>query len=421
MNDTADALVDRVEELLRRRIGLRPESTLRGRLRRSLREEAAARAQTPEQFVDTVTARPEALQGLLDRVTVQETGFFRHPEHFTVLAETLLPTLPEPVSLWSAASSNGQEAYSLAMVLAENGIEGSVLATDLSTSAVQRTAAGRYTAREMGGLSPARIERHFTIVGDGFQVAPELRRRVSAHLHNLAGPLPDRARGCQVVFCRNVLIYFSPEHAATFVDRVADTLPGAALFLGGAEAMWPISRRYETVRGGNTFWYRLPAGAGRPTATVPTPPPPVPTPPPPVRARTAAAPGPTRPLPAAPPATPRTPPPPTPAAPAPTVADPSAALAADLTRAGQRALAAGDHAGAVVAFRKCVYLAPDDALAHLHLGLALEAADDRLAAQRSFGAARRALLHHDPAQPAPALGGYAAAELLRLLDTKRRG
>ncbi|MEP6981645.1 MAG: CheR family methyltransferase, partial [Nakamurella sp.] len=359
----AEALVDRVEELLRRQIGLRPESTLRGRLRRSLRDEAAAQALTPEQFVDAVTARPDALQGLLDRVTVQETSFFRHPEHFLVLAEEVLPTLTAPVTMWSAASSNGQEAYSLAMVLAEQGLAGSVVATDLSTSAVQRTATGRYSTREMSGLTAERIARHFTRVDNEWQVNDDLRRRVTAHRHNLVGPIPDRVRACQVVFCRNVLIYFSPEHATTFVDRVADLLPGAAMFLGGAEAMWPISRRYETVRAGSAFWYRPQQAA--PASTPPPPP-----------ARLGGRPSGLAVV---------APPVPGPAAvhrvsrPASMTVGcaesrtPGDAVVAGLTHAGQRALDRGDQADAIVAFRKCAYLTPDDPVAHLHLGLALEA------------------------------------------------
>ncbi len=419
-----EALVDRVEELLRRQIGLRPDSTLRGRLRRSLRDEAATHDQTPDQFVDAVSARPGTLQGLLDRVTVQETGFFRHPDHFRVLAETVLPALTPPVTLWSAASSHGQEAYSLAIVLSELGIEGSVVATDLSTAAVRRTAAGRYSGREMAGLSRERVDRHFTADGDGWQVVPALRQRVSAQLHNLVGPIPDRVRGSQVVFCRNVLIYFSPEHAATFVDRMADAMPGAAVFLGGAEAMWPLSRRYETVRAGDTFWYRLaatPAAIPPTTAPAPraasgpaTPVPPVPRRPssPPSRPSGRAA-GPSLPLPVPPRSVPVT------SIPSRRPA-PDATVPADLALVGRRALDDGDPAAAVVAFRKCAYLTPEDPVAHLHLALALESAGDAPAARRAYGAARRALLGRDPAAPAPTLGGYAPAELLRLLDAKRQ-
>jgi chemotaxis protein methyltransferase CheR len=80
----------------------------------------------------------------------------------------------------------------------------------------------------------------------------------------------------------------------------------------------------------------------------------------------------------------------------------------------------GDHRSAVVAFRKCVYLTPDNALAHLHLGLALEASGDNSAALRAFGSARRAILESGAMHDRHALGGYATNELVKLLDTKRQ-
>jgi chemotaxis protein methyltransferase CheR len=104
---------------------------------------------------------------------------------------------------------------------------------------------------------------------------------------------------------------------------------------------------------------------------------------------------------------------------APPATDPGETIAAGLAHAGQRALDDGDHAAAIIAFRKCAYLTPDDPVAHLHLGLALEAAGDRPAAQRAFGAARRSLLSRHPDRPDLAIGGYAAAELIRLLDAKQ--
>ena len=83
-------------------------------------------------------------------------------------------------------------------------------------------------------------------------------------------------------------------------------------------------------------------------------------------------------------------------------------------------MAAGDHGSAVVSFRKWAYLTPDDALAHLHLGFAMEAAGDGPAARRAFGAARRAVLEADPAHVEHAIEGYAPGELLRLLDAKQQ-
>jgi chemotaxis protein methyltransferase CheR len=392
---TIEAVVDHVADLLHDQIGLRPEPTLRGRLLRCIRDGAAASEEDLETYLDTLAAREDVFQNLLNRVTVQETSFFRHPEHFTVLARDILPVLPEPVTIWSAGCANGQEAFSLAMLLNESGVTGNVLATDLSTAALQRTMTARYSTRELTGLSSARVARHLNRIRDSWEITQAVRDRVVALRHNLLDPLPNPARSCQVIFCRNVLIYLAPQHARRFLDRLADTLPsGISLFLGSAESIWPISERFDTIRVDDTFVYRRRQAVKEPQAGI-------------VR-DTVAATSPA--VPSHPPSRPRRPPP-----------DGNAAVQAALVaRAGQEAATGGDHHSAVVAFRKWVYLTPDDAIAHLHLGLALEAAGDHSSARRAFNAARNAVLQTDASYVENSLEGYAKGELLRLLDTRSR-
>ncbi len=367
----------------------------------------------------------EAVQSLLNQVTVQETGFFRHPDHFHVIARDILPRLARPVTIWSAGCANGQEAFSLAMLLEELRIAGSAIATDLSTSAVARTAAAIYHTRELNGLSPDRVARHLTKTSSGWRINDNLRQRVTTLRHNLIEPIPQQVRGSQLVLCRNVLIYFSAEHARTFLDRLADTLPGAEVFLGAAETMWSITDRYETVRVDETFYYRKRAatsphaqhssdgpltGTGQARPSDRNQRAPVRVPANPNQAVTAGE--------------------STrengfhqPPSPGPVVTGAGArsdtSEVAILATAGHKALDEGDHRSAIVAFRKCVYLSPDNALAYLHLGLALEASGDNSAALRAFGSAHRAVLESKTTQH-HALGGYATSELLKLLDTKRQ-
>jgi chemotaxis protein methyltransferase CheR len=247
-----------------------------------------------------------------------------------------------------------------------------------------------------------------------WEVNPALRSRVSTVRHNLMSPLPDQVRSSQVVFCRNVLIYFSPEHTTAILDRVADSMPTAWLFLGAAETMWTVSDRFETIRIGDAYAYRPQAASPVPTASPQSVPSDrrEPSKVVPLRRRTEA--------PAVVSITARRPARP-PISPLPEVSsggdDSTVAL---LARSGQRAVADGDHLAAVVHFRKWAYLAHDDALAHLHLGLALEASGDQPSAQRAFGAARRVLQEADGARVENALGGYAPAELIRLLDAKQQ-
>jgi chemotaxis protein methyltransferase CheR len=248
----------------------------------------------------------------------------------------------------------------------------------------------------MAGLSSERVARHFRRVGDQWEVTPQVRDRVTTLRHNLLDPLPRQVRACRVVFCRNVLIYLSPDQVRVLLDRIADELdPSTTLVVGAAETIWQYTDRFRAAHVGDTFFYRR-----RPAAPVVAE-----TATPEVR-RTA------RVVPARRPAVARRRAPAVEPGP---VADPEAAA---LEKAGQEAVAVGDYASAVVAFRKCAYLRPDDPLAHLHLGLALEAQGDQAAATRAFHAARQVLLSAAPDHTPAGLEGYAAAELLQLLASK---
>jgi len=410
-----EAVVERVAEILLHRIGLRPDPTLRGRLQRAIRDEMSHHAQDPTTYLDRLVAGGEALQGLLNRITVQETAFFRHPEHFEVLARDVLATLPRPVKIWSAGCANGQEAYSLAMLLEEQDIAGRVIGTDVSTAALQRAAAARYHARELSGLAPRRIASHLRPTADGWQINAAIRNRVTILRHNLLDPLPPDVQSCHVIFCRNVLIYLSPQHVRAFLDRIAETFPASTpLFLGAAETIWQVSDRFIAVPIGDTFIYRRaiagPVSVKAPTQrTVPagtrqtTVVPPVPFRPPRLVARQqrdSGRPG---------------------SGPRQLSTEPASSTSIDqLAKVAHDAIAAGDFGTAVVAYRKCAYLAPDDPVAQLHLGLALEAAGDEASAQRAYAAARQALLKADSAQSVAGFEGYATAELASLLDSKQR-
>jgi chemotaxis protein methyltransferase CheR len=423
-----EAVVDQVSQLLQRQIGLRLDPGLRGRLRRCIRDDSLRPGHYVDTYIDTLVVGSEALQSLLNNVTVQETAFFRHPEHFELLAREVLPSLAPPVTIWSAGCANGQEAFSLAMLLEEQGIDGDIVATDLSSHALRRTTAARYSTRELNGLSLDRIGRHLTRDGDTWLVNRNIRDRVGIFQHNLLHPVPHQVSACEVIFCRNVLIYFSPSHAKRFLDQVADVLPAASLFLGAAETIWQLSDRFETVRSGDTFRYQTQRAVAktrdrsspelalsqnylpriRHTDEMANPPGP----------RHTVTPPPSAPAQA----------PPTPStlsslSRSPQELSPTGDGADEvlLAQAGQQASAVGDVQAAVVAFRKCAYLAPNDPMAHLHLALALESAGDHASAQRAFAAARHTLTDSDPAHVDRVIEGYTMADLLRLIDSKQQG
>lgn len=198
------------------------------------------------------------LRHLVEALTTHTTSFFREAHQYAWLDETGLDLLAEtargPLRAWSAAASIGAELWSTAILLAERAARGQgptrweLLGTDVSARVLARAERAVYTEEEIAGLSPARRARYlmrarrFTDAGGRplWRVVPELRaqaRFARANLQEL-GELPDFA--ADLVFLRNVLIYFAPAAQARVVEGVARRLrPGGILFTGHAEAIGP--------------------------------------------------------------------------------------------------------------------------------------------------------------------------------------
>lgn len=182
----------------------------------------------------------------VDVVTTHKTSFFRTPSVWDFLESDLPSSYPadRPLRIWSCACSNGQEAYSLALLL--NSLRGqpksgswSVLATDVSERTVDRARSGRYEKEDLDELRrlrpQVRPEDHFLPAEDGVRVGPTLSDPVRFRVHNLMEPLSERF---DVAFLRNVLIYFSDEDKRRIVDQVLGTLPvGGLLVIGESESL----------------------------------------------------------------------------------------------------------------------------------------------------------------------------------------
>ena len=225
------------DRFLAERIGLRVEGATRARLDRVVRDVARRAGCDETRFARMLDEDPACAQDLIDSVTVQETAFFRHPEQFELLASHLRSV--DPGVIWSAGCANGQEPWSLAMMLEEHGLEGwTVLATDVSSRALARARAGAYEERELRGLSDMRRLRFLS----GGAVGARLRDRVRFQPHNIAtGGPPPQALDCRVVLCRNVLIYLHRRAIDAFLDGLRRRMsPGALLLLGMGEALGPL-------------------------------------------------------------------------------------------------------------------------------------------------------------------------------------
>src|SRR3712207_6142927 len=174
-----------------------------------------------------------------------ETSWFRDREPFTALTDVVLPELVKSrsaqrkIRIWSAASSSGQEAYSLAITLQEAlpaGWSYEIMGTDISTAMVERAEKAEYSQVEVNrGLPASQLVQYFERAGAHWRITPALRRNVSFRLMNLTAPLPAMPP-FDVIFLRNVLIYFDVATKKTVLRNVARLLrPDGWLFLGAAE------------------------------------------------------------------------------------------------------------------------------------------------------------------------------------------
>lgn len=184
-------------------------------------------------------------QMAVDLLTTNETYFFREPAHYALIEQEIHRTKPQHLAVWSAASSFGDEAYSIAMLLADlqqqgrMGSQWQILGTDISDRVLRSALEGVYPEDRLRNVSPERLRRH-CLRGDGdaaglVQVSPKLRERVRFGQLNLCLPIEDIGP-FDIVLLRNVLIYFDAPTKAAVVDRVLTQLrPGGLFFIGTAE------------------------------------------------------------------------------------------------------------------------------------------------------------------------------------------
>jgi chemotaxis protein methyltransferase CheR len=207
-------------------------------------------------------------QAVVEAMTTNESFFFRDDKPFAHLSTAALPKLLASRSagarlrIWSAACSTGQEAYSVAMLLHEQraqlaGRPVEIIGTDIARAALTRAQEGVYSQFEVQrGLPMRRLVAHFKQDGAQWRIAEALRAMVSFREWNLLGDL--RPLGVfDVIFCRNVLIYFDQDTKARVLDAMAQVLaPDGVLYLGGAETVLGLTTRLIAVPGASGVYQR---------------------------------------------------------------------------------------------------------------------------------------------------------------------
>ena len=196
---------------------------------------------------------------VVEAMTTNESFFFRDKLPFEQFRDTVLPALMAAreafrrIRIWCAAASTGQEPYSLAISLKEMGKElkgwrVEILATDISTEVLEKAKSGIYTQFEVQrGLPALMLIKYFSQVGEMWQIAPEIRGMVKFMPFNLLDDFSHLGR-FDLVFCRNVLIYFDQTTKSAVLDRIADvTERDGYLVLGGAETVVGLTSRFKLI------------------------------------------------------------------------------------------------------------------------------------------------------------------------------
>lgn len=200
-------------------------------------------------------SHPNELQMAVDLLTTNETYFFREPKHFDFLQRKILSLHPRsrPFRVWSAACSSGQEPYSIAMTLAYSLGESpwEIIASDISTRVLEKARGGHYPLEQADHI-PKEFLTKFCLKGVGqqegtFIIDRHVRNRVKFSQINLNDPLPYIDK-LDLIFLRNVMIYFNAETKRKVVEHLAETLrPGGYLFIGHSESLNGIYDDFKTV------------------------------------------------------------------------------------------------------------------------------------------------------------------------------
>jgi chemotaxis protein methyltransferase CheR len=212
-------------------------------------------------YTQHVCASPEseAFTAMIDALTTNHTSFFREPQHFEFLRQTILPGLTESASIrvWSAACSSGEEPYTIAFSLVEAlGAaafkKSTILATDISTRVLEKARQGRYPAERLQGMAPELL-RDCLLRGTGAMagqclVKPELRNLIRFEKFNLLEDCSNKGP-FDVIFCRNVMIYCDLPTQEAVVNRLAMCLaPGGYLLIGHSESLSGVEHPLEYIR-----------------------------------------------------------------------------------------------------------------------------------------------------------------------------
>jgi len=202
------------------------------------------------------------MANLINRITTNHTFFMRESDHFELFTNEVFPWIEElpdgkDLRIWCAGCATGEEPYGLAIHILEHlaskglspdALDTTILASDISETALSAAAEGVYMREDLLAMSPAWIAKYFIDLGDGsYRVTPKLRANVAFRKINLLDPFVVR-KPYHAVFCRNVMIYFDSDTRISFIRRLYEImLPGAYLFIGHSESLTTFPHGFKYI------------------------------------------------------------------------------------------------------------------------------------------------------------------------------
>ncbi|HKP13587.1 MAG TPA: protein-glutamate O-methyltransferase [Blastocatellia bacterium] len=251
------------------RIGSEKRAFLESRLRRRMGALGVTTALEYYGLVRYSKTRMQEMPALLDIMMICETSFFRNQPQFDLLSDVVLPEIiankvranSRLIRIWSAGCSTGQEPYSAAMAVLERVPEPEtwnvrVFASDLSFTALERAQSGVYSPDQIRGLCEPYMSKYFRRENGNYAVKDDVKRRIVFDYHNLKHD--NGLRSLDVIFCRNVMIYFDVEEQRRLITRFTNCLvPGGYLFIGHAESLQGLSQKFAMLHRDKGIAYRF--------------------------------------------------------------------------------------------------------------------------------------------------------------------
>jgi len=235
-------------------------SILESRLKERLREKGFDSVKT---YYDEIKKSKEELKGFLDSITTNLTRFFRNQAHFDALEKFVIPELmnnikrvPGTIRIWSAGCSTGEEPYTIAMLLSEilpKAWNFEIIASDISLKCLMTAKEGFYAESRIVGIPDNYLAKYFDRVTGGYKIHSDIQAKIKFDYHNLK--YDSQQRNLDVVFCRNVIIYFDEAAQTAVINRFWESMGSKSfLFIGHSESLFGMDTKFEFLK---TEWATL--------------------------------------------------------------------------------------------------------------------------------------------------------------------